>query len=99
MSKKKHYDKDGNEIRSRPEKSFYKKVSFWLIVVLSVTVGAVGMYILTTNDEVVDEILEIEDKSYRSFDRWEIDMTSPIINKTIDDNILTLELDSDENEM
>lgn len=159
MSKKRYYDENCNQIRSRPEKSLYKKVSFWLIVVFSVTVGAVGMDVLTNNDEVIDEIVkedvkkevnekveevaqiadpqveeeqmqediytyddfkgtyvtfegepykspigmseivEIKEDTYRSFDRWELDMTSPIVSKTIDENMLKLDLDSDENEM
>lgn len=55
MSKKKYYDEHGNQIRSRPEKPLYKKVSFWLIVLLSVIVGAVGMSTLTNNGEIADE--------------------------------------------
>ncbi|HLQ84499.1 MAG TPA: hypothetical protein VK121_11775 [Pseudogracilibacillus sp.] len=55
MSKKKYYDEHGNEIRSRPEKANYKKVSFWLIIILSIIVGAVGMFILTNNGEIADE--------------------------------------------
>src|SRR5699024_1938960 len=156
MSKNKYYDEDGNQVRSRPEQPLYKKLSFWVIVIISVTVGAVGMYILINDNEIKDEtikeeveketdeekeqkelpnveeekvkdetftyddfkgtyvtfedepynshigmseIIEIKDDSYRSFDRWELDMTSPILDKKIDGNILTLDLDSDENEM
>src|SRR5690625_2423402 len=36
---------------------------------------------------------------YQSFNRWDFDMTSTILDKTIEGNILTLDLDSDENEM
>src|SRR5690625_7869234 len=62
MSKKKYYDEHGNQIRSRPEKPIYKKVSFWLIVILSITAGAVGMYILTNDDEVTDETIKEDEE-------------------------------------
>lgn len=43
-------------------------------------------------------IIVLEDESYRSFNRWDFDMTSTILDKTIEGNILTLDLDSDESE-
>lgn len=44
-------------------------------------------------------IVVLGDDSYRSFNRWDFDMTSTVKNKTIEGKILTLEVDSDENEV
>lgn len=41
-----------NEVRSRPKKPLYKKIVFWLLVILIIIAGLVGMYILTNNDEI-----------------------------------------------
>lgn len=45
-----------------------------------------------------DHIIILEDNYYQSLNRWDYDMTSTILEKTIEDNILTLKLDSDEQE-
>ena len=159
IAKKKFYDEYGNEIRSRPPKPLYKKRWFWIIVSLSVMLGATGIYILGSDNEMVDEPIEqrveegveeveemiakdpevarseeseeeiieeptytyedfkgtyitfegdpynspvisnievLGDDSYQSFNRWDFDMTSPILDKTIEGNVLTLDLDSEE---
>lgn len=166
MSKKKYYDKDGNQIRSKPTKRFYR--NGWFNLLILVTIGSL-VFLLTDildqkdnegiepfvsesnnsssiveepSDEVVDtedeitenqEIVEnneeelaytyddfkgtyvkfdgepyhspissvsnvivLGDDFYQSFNRWDFDMISFIIDKNIEDNRLTLELDSDE---
>lgn len=158
MTKKKFYDEYGNEVRSRPPRPFYKKWRFGMVVILGVTIGAIGIYILGNEDEIVGERIEQElrgkvevektggenqelkessDKiteeqtytyedfkgiyvafegepynspvdsmksniivlgteSYQSFNRWDFDMTSIILDKTVKGNILTLDLESSE---
>lgn len=48
---------------------------------------------------ITSDILVLSDDDYRTFNRWDYDMTSTILEKNIDGNILTIELDSDENEV
>src|SRR5699024_10318019 len=45
-----------------------------------------------------DYIIILEDNYYQSLNRWDYDMTSTILEKTIEDSVLTLKLDSDEQE-
>lgn len=146
-----------NEIRSRPPKPFYKKWWFWLIVILSVTFGMIGLYIFSNEDEIaneskdlgireesdneetkdseigksekeniekqthtyedfkgiyvsfegepynspivgISELIVLDDDYYRSFNRWDYDMTSTILDKTIEGNVLTIDVNSDESE-
>lgn len=153
MAKKKYYDEEGNQIRSRASKPFYKKWSLWAIIFVCVLFGSIGMYtfgnaeknannsvaekentkeVETKNDleeknieteekaqtytfedfkgtyvQFIGEpynsaftgmshITVISDESYRTFNRWDYDMTSPIINKSIAKSTLTLDLDSTE---
>lgn len=155
MTKKKFYDENGNEIRSRPSKPYYKKPWFWVIVVLGLIFGTIGIYTLVSEDEIADEpaeqelekkvdetehsehevlveesveeqtytyddfkgtyvlfegepynspivemsdIIVLGDDFYQSFNRWDFDMTSTIRDKTVEENVLTLNLDNDENE-
>lgn len=44
-------------------------------------------------------IVILGDDFYQSFNRWDFDMTSTILDKTIEGNVLTLDLDSAESEM
>lgn len=44
-------------------------------------------------------IVVLGDDFYRDFNRWDFDMTSTILDKIIEGNVLTLHLDSDESEM
>lgn len=44
-------------------------------------------------------IIVLGDDFYQSFNRRDFDMTSTILDKPIEGNVLTLDLDSDENEM
>ncbi len=44
-------------------------------------------------------VVVLGDDFYQSFNRWDFDMTSTILDKTIEGNMLTLDVDSDENEM
>ena len=60
MTKKKFYDENGNEIRSRPSKPYYKKPWFWVIVVLGLIFGTIGIYTLVSEDEIADEPAEQE---------------------------------------
>src|SRR5699024_430573 len=55
MTRKRFFDEHGNEIRSRPLKPFYKKWWFWLIVILSVTFGIIGLYIFSNEEEIANE--------------------------------------------
>lgn len=48
------------------------------------------------NSSVISDIEVLGDDFYQSFNRWDIDMTSPILDKTIEGNVLTLDLDSEE---
>ncbi|WP_062323082.1 hypothetical protein [Halolactibacillus sp. JCM 19043] len=153
MTKKKYSDEYGNQIRSRPSKPFYKKWLVWVIVILGVLFGAIGIYTLGSKEEAADypfekgeetvienpeladskeenaeeqaytyedfkgiyvifsgepyktsikdmsDIIVVEDDYYQRFNRWDFDMTSTIKDKKIEGNVLTLDLDSDENEM
>lgn len=47
----------------------------------------------------MSDIIVLREDSYRTFNRWDYDMTSTILSKTIEDYILTIDLDSDENEI
>lgn len=64
-----------------------------------------GIYVIFSGESYnssikgMSDIIVIGDDYYQSFNRWDFDMTSTIKNKTIEGNILTLDLDSDENEM
>lgn len=51
------------------------------------------------NSPVGSDIMVLGDDFYQSFNRWDFDMTSTILDKTIDGSVLTLDLDSDENEI
>src|SRR5699024_9845086 len=44
----------------------------------------------------MSDIIVLEDDFFQSFNRWDFDMTSTILEKTVEGNILTLDLDSDE---
>ena len=46
----------------------------------------------------MSDIIVLEDDFFQSFNRWDFDMTSTILEKTVEGNILTLDLDSDEDE-
>src|SRR5699024_1623392 len=48
--------------------------------------------------EGMSDIMVLGDDFYQSFNRWDFDMTSTILSKTVEENMLTLNLDSDENE-
>src|SRR5699024_1640771 len=48
---------------------------------------------------ISSNIIVLDDDSYQGFNRWDFDMTSTILDKKIEENTLTIELDSDENEM
>lgn len=50
-------------------------------------------------DSLSSNIIVLGDTFYQSFNRWDFDMTSPILDKKIEGNILTLELDSTEDEV
>ncbi len=156
MARKKYYDEYGNQVRSKPQKRFYQKVSVWLMVVLLGTIVIItintfigkedildeptgsetaeveskedkevdkevetteksveeqtytyddfrGTYVMFEgepyNSPIVSNILVLGDDFYQTFDRWEFNMTSTILDKTIEGNVLTLDLDSDENEV
>lgn len=49
--------------------------------------------------ESMGNLKVIGDNFYRSFNRWDYDITSTILDKAIEESVLTLHLDSDENEM
>ena len=51
------------------------------------------------NSSILSDIIVLGDAHYKTFDRWEFNMTSTILDKKIEGNTLTIELDSDENEM
>ncbi len=53
----------------------------------------------STVGSMESNIMVLGDDFYHSFNRWDFDMTSTILDKTIEGNVLTLHLDSDENEM
>lgn len=157
MANKKIYDEQ--KYRSREPKPFYKKKLLWVIIILGVIFGAIGLSFLGSKDEAADEPIEkarediirteetvIEENGnpdseeeklektseiyenfegtyvafegepynspvdslngdiivlgndyYQSFNRWDFDMTSTILDKKIEGNILTLNLDSSEN--
>jgi len=160
-------EQKNHEILSRSQtklrKPIYKKLWFWIIIILGVILGTIGIHITGSEDEFVDEpikqspeekpeipdpeeevasseensevvntdqevveeslytyedfkgtyvafegnpynspvdsissdIVVLEDNSYQSFNRWDYDMTSIIIDKEIDENVLTLSLDSE----
>jgi len=154
-------NKSRRELKSGLSKPFYKKWSVWLVIILVVIVGTIGIYDTGEKGQTVDEsreqekgkktnnddqkttkdaeptnsdpedtpekidyedfkgtyvefegepynspitpigsnILVLGDNSYQGFNRWDFNMTSTILDKTIEGNTLTLELDSDENEM
>lgn len=47
----------------------------------------------------MSDLIVLEDDYYRTFNRWDYDMSSTILEKKIEGNILTLELDSAEDEI
>ncbi len=157
MAKKRFYDEHGNEIRSRPSEPFYKKWGFWMLGVLLLIFGTIGIHALVSESEIADERIEqgaeeeraqveeagteddhakpeeiVEEQTYtyedfkgiyvsfigepynspigmsdiivlgddffQSFNRWDFDMTSTILDKTVEGNVLTLDLDSDKDE-
>ena len=49
-------------------------------------------------DSMSSDIVVLEDNFYQTFNRWDYDMSSTILEKTIEDNLLTLRLDSDQQE-
>lgn len=49
-------------------------------------------------DSMSSHIVVLEDNSYQTLNRWDYDMTSIIIDKEINDNVLTLSLDSEKSE-
>lgn len=165
MAKKKYYDEDGRQVRSRTSKPFYKKWPIWIIIFFSTIFGAIGIYTSggdkNTEDEPIEKIeketankekekevsvkkeeseeekenikeqtetytyedfkgtyIEFEgepykspigegmahivvlgDESYQTFNRWDYNLTSPILDKTIVGNLLTLNLDSYEDQV
>ena len=58
MAKKKYYDEDGNQIRSRSSKPFYKKWPLWMIVFFSVIFGAIGIYTIGDEEKSGDDPVE-----------------------------------------
>ena len=63
-----------------------------------VYVGFEGEPYRTPINSMSSGIIVLEDNYYQTFNRWDFDMTSTIIGKKIEDNVLTLRLDSDEQE-
>lgn len=51
------------------------------------------------NSPIGGDIIVLGTDFYQSINRWDFDMTSTILYKTIDWNVLTLDLDSDKNEI
>jgi len=51
------------------------------------------------NSPIESDIMVLGNDFYQTFNRWNFDMNSTILDKTIDGNVLTLNLDSDENQM
>ena len=47
-------------------------------------------------DSMSSDIVVLEDNFYQTFNRWDYDMSSTILEKKIEDNLLTLRLDSDQ---
>lgn len=47
----------------------------------------------------MSDLIVLTEDSYQTFNRWDYDMTSPILSKNIKDDILTINLDSAENEI
>lgn len=62
-----------------------------------------GMYVIFEDEPyhspIISDILVLGDDDYRTFNRWDYDMTSTIQDQQIDGNTLTINIDSDENEM
>lgn len=50
------------------------------------------------NSPIISNIIVLGDDDYRTFNRWDYDMTSIIQDKHIDENTLEIDVDSDENE-
>ncbi|WP_182200073.1 hypothetical protein [Paraliobacillus salinarum] len=46
----------------------------------------------------MSHIIVLGDDFFQSFNRWDFDMTSTILDKTVEGNVLTLDLDSDKDE-
>lgn len=51
------------------------------------------------NSPIISDILVFGDEDYRTFNRWDYDMTSTILEENIDENTLTIDVDSEENEV
>lgn len=58
MVKKKYYDENGKQIRSRLSKPFYKKWSLLMIVFFSVLLSAIGIYTISDEGESRDATIE-----------------------------------------
>ncbi|MBQ0140537.1 MAG: hypothetical protein KBT36_14735 [Kurthia sp.] len=58
MGKKKYYDENGKQIRSRLSKPFYKKWSLWMIVFFSALLGAIGIYTISDEGKSRDATIE-----------------------------------------
>ena len=42
MAKKKFFDENGNEVKAKMKKPFYKKIWFWALVVIIIIVANLG---------------------------------------------------------
>lgn len=86
-------DAEEEEEEEDAEESLYTYEDF-----KGVYVGFEGEPYRTPINSMSSGIIVLEDNYYQTFNRWDFDMTSTIIGKKIEDNVLTLRLDSDEQE-
>lgn len=62
-----------------------------------------GTYVIFQDEPyhspIISDLLVLGEDDFRTFNRWDYDRSSPIVDKKIEGNTLTIEVDSDENDV